>query len=301
MLTGTSPRPGESTVKRTASLLACILLPLWAARAQPIFYPDGVLNNASYLDPSLPNSGLARGGIFTVFGQGLGPASLARAASFPLPLELAGTSIRVTVLRTTRDAIMLYAVDNQVGAILPSDTPEGEGTLTVTYQGQTNRFPARIRVVRRAFGIFTINQAGSGPGAITDANFATNTLTNAQQPGQIAILWGTGLGPVTFDERTQPPGGVEQLRIQPAPEVLVGGKLAPVLYAGRSPCCQGLDQVVFEVPRDSPEGCYVPVAVRSAGAVSNFASMSISLRGKRCSIRRGFPKPIWRGRKPQEG
>jgi len=60
----------------------------------------------------LPNSPIAQGSIFIVFGQNLGPASIAQANKFPLPSSqgLAGTSIKVTVGGTTLDAIMLYTL-----------------------------------------------------------------------------------------------------------------------------------------------------------------------------------------------
>jgi len=32
---------------------------------------------------------------------------------------------------------------------------------------------------------------------------------------------------------------------------------------GRTPCCAGLDQIVFTLPADTPNGCYVPVTVRT--------------------------------------
>ena len=73
---------------------------------------------------------------------------------FPLPLALAGTSIKATVDGTTVDLYMIYTSTKQLAAILPSQTPEGTGTLTVTYNGQTSA-AAPIRVVRSAFGIFT--------------------------------------------------------------------------------------------------------------------------------------------------
>src|SRR5262249_52438936 len=44
-------------------------------------------------------------------------------------------------------------------------------------------------------------------------------------------------------------------------EVLVGTQRAKVLYAGRSGCCAGLDQISIEVP-SGIEGCFVPVWVR---------------------------------------
>ena len=104
------------------------------------------VNSASFARSELPNGGLAQGGIFTVFGSNMGPAALAQSTSFPLPAELAGTSVKVTVGGTTLDCIMLFTVSSQLAVILPSNTPLGDGTLTVTFNGQTSA-PLPIRVV----------------------------------------------------------------------------------------------------------------------------------------------------------
>lgn len=50
------------------------------------------------------------------------------------------------------------------------------------------------------------------------------------------------------------PGNIEQQDLQ----ALVGGRLARIVYAGRSGCCAGMDEIVFEVPAGI-EGCNVPV------------------------------------------
>ena len=85
-----------------------VLLVGWAsyANAAPTIAQNGILNGGSYALPGLPNSGIAQGSIFVVFGQELGPATLVQVSSFPLPTSqgLAGTSIRVTVGGTTVDA-----------------------------------------------------------------------------------------------------------------------------------------------------------------------------------------------------
>jgi hypothetical protein len=62
----------------------------------------------------------------------------------------------------------------------------------------------------------------------------------------------------------------------------VGGKLAKVLYHGRSPQFPGLDQINLEIPADSVIGCYVPIAVRAGGVMSNFASISVIAGGNTC-------------------
>src|ERR1700728_4489006 len=105
---------------------------------------NGVINAASWLPPSLPNSGIAQGAMFIVSGSGLGPSTLQSAPnSYPLPTTdgLAGTIIKVTVGGDTETCIMLYSYAGQVAAILPSATPTGPGRLTLTYQGASNTFP----------------------------------------------------------------------------------------------------------------------------------------------------------------
>ena len=75
----------------------------------------------------------------------------------------------------------------------------------------------------------------------------TNRYTQPARPGQLVVLWGTGLG---------------AHREVGSAEVLLGDKRAPVVYAGPSECCgAGVDQVVFAVPAGI-EGCHVPVKVR---------------------------------------
>jgi uncharacterized protein (TIGR03437 family) len=187
----------------------------------------------------------------------------------------------------TADAVLIYTSAAQVAAILPSRIPPGDATMTVTYMNRTSA-PASIRVARSSFGIFTRNQAGSGPGIVQNYNSATdqpvNALTAPVRPAQVMILWGTGLGPVTFDETQLPQAGDLNVEV----EVMVGNKSARVLYKGRSPQFPGIDQINFEVPADAPEGCHVPLAVWAGGVVSNFASIAIASAGAICSDAIGY-------------
>ena len=229
--------------------------------------------------------GIARGSMFVIFGQRLGPATLNIINSFPLPLALDGTSIKVTVGTTTVDAYLIYTSAAQVAAILPSSTPTGNGTLTLTYNGTSA--PLQIRVVGSSFGVFAVNQAGSGPGIVQNVNSESdrpiNALNKPARPGQTMILWGTGLGPVTADERAAAvPGDLAGISV----EVYVGGRLATVTYKGRSGCCAGIDQIVFTAPA-GVEGCYVPVVVKIGDVVSNFTTMSIG-SGPTCTDATGF-------------
>jgi hypothetical protein len=92
-------------------------------------------------------------------------------------------------------------------------------------------------------------------------------------------LWGTGLGPVAADNVAPTAGNLAT-----PVEVFVGGQQATVLYSGRSPCCSGVDQIVFNVPANASLGCYVPVQVRTNQTVlSNSVTMAIQNGGAACS------------------
>ncbi|HWB86575.1 MAG TPA: hypothetical protein VG675_20700 [Bryobacteraceae bacterium] len=250
---------------------------------EPFIVPNGVENAASYTGPGFPNSGIAQGSLFLIFGQQLGPGTLVQATTFPLPTSagLAGTSVQISSGSYIKPAIMVYTSDGQVAAILPSDAPLGDATLTLSYKGLTSN-AVTIHIVRSSFGVFTLNQAGLGPAIVQNATGAntppTNSLIASAHPGQTEILWGTGLGPVAGDEAAGPlPGNLNYVS-----SVYVGGQQATVTYSGRSGCCAGVDQINFIIPQ-GVSGCYVPVAVQTTnGTVSNFGTIAVSASGNEC-------------------
>jgi uncharacterized protein (TIGR03437 family) len=131
------------------AIFICCATSLWAAPAI-----TGVTNSATNIPPGLPNSGIPQGSIFAIYGSGLGPATLQQATTFPLPSTagLAGTTVTVTVSGVTETCIMFYTVASQVAALLPSATPVGTGTLTVSYQGQSGSIS--IQVTGAGFGTY---------------------------------------------------------------------------------------------------------------------------------------------------
>ena len=253
--------------------------------------PASVTNAASYLVKGQPGYGLAQGGMFVVKGSSMGACGTRVVNSFPLPTNLGGTSMKITVGSTSVDVVMVYVVScrpntsdgnaDQLAGIVPSNTPTGNGTLTISYNGQSANTP--VTIVANQFGIFTINQQGVGPGVFTDPNFAVNTLTTAAKPGDLLFVWGTGLGAISSSDAAAPPVGDINVPV----DVFVGDKKADVSYKGRSGCCSGIDQILFTVPQ-GVTGCYVPVVVRAGTSVSNFTTISISANGRSCSDPQGY-------------
>jgi len=258
---------------------------------------SGVVNAGSELPTGLPNSGIAQGALFDVYGTNLSATppngSAFTEASLPLPNTLAGAAISINVGGTVVNAPILFALPTQIGAVMPSNTPLGSGSLTVSYNGKS--ISSQINVVQNAFGIsyIYIQNANNGVGmgeqaAVTfvtkPTQAAINTYTAA--PGDQMVLWGTGLGATTVagDSAGAPFGD-----IGPAPSIYVGGVLSPnVAYWGRSPGSVALDQINFTIPANAPLGCNVSVIVEtmngSTPVVSNGPTISIAATdGATCS------------------
>lgn len=269
---------------RAIPIAVFTLLAPAAAFGQPYVAYRGVLNVASYLTPGLPNGSIARGSMFALFGRGVGPATPAQAEAFPLQTTLAGVSIELVQGATRLNALPVFVSGGQINAILPSNTPLGRVALRVSLNGQQSN-PVSIMVTDSSVGLFAVNSAGFGPASaynyVPPPDIQINSLAASAMRGQIVTLYGTGLGAVGHPDQLQPV--VESLPIPV--EIHVGGKrVTNILYSGRTPCCSGIDQYVFAVPADAPAGCFVPVVVRTRGAmVSNTVTMAIELAGAPCS------------------
>jgi uncharacterized protein (TIGR03437 family) len=252
----------------------------------PVFSASGVLNAASYAYPGNPNGSIAEGSMFNIFGTGLGPQNIVGATSLPLQQNMAGTSISVTVNGTTVQCYMLYTLATQIAAILPSNTPVGSGTITLSYNDIPSA-PVPITVLKSSPGIFALNQQGSGIGIIVDAGYKLSSTSFAFQPGEEVAAWGTGLGPINGSDATTPPSGnLPGISVT----VVVGGVNVKPVYAGRTGYA-GEDQINFKIP-PGVTGCNVPVAimVTSGGSTvtSNYVTMAVDPT-LTCTSQQTFP------------
>ncbi len=273
-----------------------VLLSTTAVWAQPVI--SGVVNSATFAKAPLdPNTGImigsntiAQGSIFTIFGMKLGPNTLILGpASLPIPLSLPeqnGITVSVTSGGRTVSAFPVSnASGTQVSAILPSATPLGPATITLTYNGQTS-LGAKVTVVKSAPGIYTLNSQGNGPGIaqVADTGSRLNQLTNSVQPSQTLVLYGTGLGPISGADNARPgAAAVSNVMVN-----LAGITIQPS-YAGRVPDFPGEDQINFVIPANAPTGCYVPLEVTSSGQPSNLIYVSIASGSTTCTHPLGLP------------
>jgi uncharacterized protein (TIGR03437 family) len=200
---------------------------------QPILYNRGTVNAVSLAPFGVPNAPIARGSIFTVSGENLGPATSQTVSTFPLSTTFGGVSISVTQNGAGNAAIPLIVSATKISAVMPSSVTAGLATLRLTYQGIRSN-AITIQIADSAPGIFTLSTDGAGPGTIQNyvgaGNEPINSLAIPATRGQIITIWGTGLGPVTFPDNAAPKAGDVAALV----EITIGGRPATNLYSGRS-------------------------------------------------------------------
>src|ERR1035438_4786285 len=127
---------------RRTILISAFLFTALGVSAQPFINYRGVVNAASFSPPGLGGTEIARGSTFSIFGQGIGPATLAQVSSFPLPTTLAGVSVKVIQGNTSIAAFPVVVTANQVNAIMPSNAPLGRVSIQVTFNSATSNTTA---------------------------------------------------------------------------------------------------------------------------------------------------------------
>jgi uncharacterized protein (TIGR03437 family) len=272
--------PGRHSFKlaqRDTTVDSRILITLFTisagiACAQPRI--DLVQNNYSYLLPNNPNYGIAQGSIFIIKGANLANTTTGL-QNPPLPKVLNGVTATVTVSGTTREIFWYYVTPGQLGGVLPSNTPVGTGTLTVTNSTGTSA-PASIKVVESAFGTISLDGSGTGQAAAFNLR-SILTPSDSARPGETIVLYGSGLGPINGDDSVPP--AIANL---PSPiSIEIGGLNAAISYHGRSTFA-ALDQINVVVPTGVTPGCNVPVVVTTGQYASNITTIPVAANGGQC-------------------
>src|ERR1700712_1950910 len=117
-------------MNRLTAFLTLLASASFAFAQNPAVTPNGIVNVASFALSGQPNGAVAQGSMVVIFGSNMGPVTLQQATTYPLPVTLGGTSIKVTSGTSTTDAIINYTSAGQIAAIIPSATPAGAASLT---------------------------------------------------------------------------------------------------------------------------------------------------------------------------
>lgn len=218
--------------------------------------PHGVLNAASSAPAGNP---ISPGEFLTLYGTGL--SSGTAVAKPPYPNSLGGVSVRINNVA----APLYYVSSAQINCLVPFATQGTSATIVV--QNGTASNSVTVPVAASSPGIYTMNQAGSGPGAILHADFG---LVNADRPavsGETVLIYLTGMGAVSPSVQDGTAGGANPLSfttISPI-SVYVAGQPAAVAYSGLAPGFPGLYQINVTLP-SLPVSGNLPLAIQTPNA-----------------------------------
>ncbi len=181
----------------------------------PPISADAAFNYHSHAPPGMPNAGIAQGSKIGISGKNIGPAvGVGSPPNSPLQSDLSGASIQIQSGDVSTAVLMVFAWNSLVAGVVPSTTPLGPATVTVTYNGRSTA-PIPITIVQTSVGIRTNNDQGSGLARALNANADTilngdtfpqvatlprNALNLSAKPGQLMVVQATGLGPASIDE-----------------------------------------------------------------------------------------------------
>ncbi len=229
---------------------------------------------------SAPSS-LAPGMNIVIYGSNMGPATLVTsqlASNGALATTVSGTQVTFDGI----GAPLIYTKSTQVSVMVPYElTGRATTAMVVTYNGIAST-PLSLRVVDSAPGIYTVNQSGSGQGAVYNQNGTVNSPQNPEVAGNVVQIYATGEGQTTPAGVT---GMINPNRLPlPVPTlpvtVSIGGVQVPasaVTYAGEVPgVVAGVLQVNATIPSAVPSG--PATVVISVGGVSSQANVTLSVQ-----------------------
>ena len=241
----------DTTAAQTNRLSSSELWKVYAAPGQEVdvtaLNPDGVRTTAlkftrlgaarslaAVSAASFSADALAPEAIAAAFGTGLATTTEI-ANSTPLPTELAGTKVRVNGIL----APLFFASPAQMNFLVPAGVLTG-GAVVEIVSGDNTLSRGAINLVSAAPGLFTSNASGTGaPAAVVTKDGVNFTPAgnpdgspNLVDAGDYLVLFGTGFRRASAA----------------AIKITIGGKDAPVLFAGAQGGFAGLDQMNTQIP-----------------------------------------------------
>ena len=267
----THPTTGATmTARATSGTFSASITVSGQVPAQTVPAPtvnfNGTINNRN------PQVGgpLAPGTISEIYGTGLSSEGFGTPSQIPLPITFQDTSVLVAGM----SAPLYFVSDGQLDAQLPAELlPNATYTLVVLNHNAIS-VPQLVTVTDVSPGVAA---NGDQTTIAQHANFAYVTTANPAKPGEVVIIYLTGLGatnPAVKSGDAAP--GVEPLaRVVNPVTVTVDGETTSVPFAGQTPGAVGLYQIDFTVPADARSG-NLNVVVMQDGVAANTSTIPVS-------------------------
>ncbi len=234
---------------------------------------------------SYGSSALAPEAITAAFGTSLATTTLA-ASSNPLPVTLAGTTVKVKdSAGIERPAPLFFISPSQINYQLPPATATGAATVTIT-SGDGSVSAGTIQIQATAPGLFSADASGQGLAAAValrvkaDGTQVYEPLTRFDPIQNKFVAVPVDLGPDLGKASDQVflllfGTGVRYRNQLSGVSAKVGGADAQVLYAGAQGGFVGLDQVNVLLPRALIGRAEVAVMLTVDAQAANTVSIAV--------------------------
>ena len=240
---------------------------------------SAVVNSASYQQGTV-----TPGEIITIFGVGLGPASLAifNPTTPPIPTSLPATGAATSVTIGGIPAPLIYTSAEQVSAIVPYSVGGASASVVLTYNGLAS-LPFTVGVSPVDPGVYTVTSTGQGQAAVLNYNVATNDYTvnssaTAAARGSIVVLYVTGAGAMSSGSVNALTPMSPAITPNASVTVTIGGQNAVINAAQLAPgSVPGVLQINVVVPATATSGAAIPVTVNIGGADSQ-ANITMAIK-----------------------
>jgi uncharacterized protein (TIGR03437 family) len=242
--------------------------------------PDIVIataaNSASQNPPSQASPGMS----VTLKGQNLSDVTAVTLTNPPVK------SGDVEVFLGGEARPIQYVSPGQINFLVPLQAGENVPLSVQVKRGPDSSQFFSLDLTNITPAIYTMNQQGFGQAAVLVANSdvivgppgaVEGRTSRAAARGEIIQIYCTGLGKVN---NPPPPGQPASLTVLSetliVPQVLIGGKVAPLGFSGLGPGLTGLYQINATIPADAPVGSSVEIQLQFPnGAVSNIGTIAV--------------------------
>lgn len=234
--------------------------------------------NAASFEP-----GVSPGGLATIFGRDLTSVTgVVIAQSLPLPTVLANVTVLVNNQSAPIYSIAFANGEDQISFQMPYSGATGPGAVQIeVFDGNVQTANITADSFTEDPGIFVYD----GYALAVHADGALVGPDDPSQPGEVLVLYTTGLGPLSMDlqDGFGAPANPLAYTVDPF-QVMVNGENCEILFSGLAPGFVGLYQINFRVPRDAQFGDQ-EIKIQSPYASSKVAILPIHPASSRQSRR----------------
>jgi uncharacterized protein (TIGR03437 family) len=153
----------------------------------------------------------------------------------------------------------------QINCLVPYSTAGATATIQVQ-NGTASSNTVTVPVALTSPGIYSLDQSGTGSGAIEHANGTVVNAANPAAPNETVVVYLTGMGAVTptIADGTASTGTTLNQTVMPT--VYVAYQQATVHFSGLAPGFPGLYQLNVTIPMSLSSAGNFPLAIGTANA-----------------------------------